>query len=227
MAGRGKVTGGIVKYLLRNIREGAWRTGEKIPSENELCAALGVSRVSVRSALQQLSALGILESRHGKGTFLISDDLSAFGEAQRAAAGDREDGRTAEMRQTLEFRALLEPSVCARAAEEAQPELIARLSALLERMQGAIGNSREFVEADIRFHMEICEAVGNPILVRTMAEVLQKKADAQVRLNLAVGYYGGVYYHFLILEALKKRDAKRAAAVMAEHIERSIDDLAQ
>ena len=226
MTGRGKVTGGIVKYLLRNIREGAWKTGEKIPSENELCAALGVSRVSVRSALQQLTALGILESRHGKGTFLISDDLSVFGEAQ-GAAKEPGDEQTAEMRQTLEFRALLEPPVCARAAKEHSPELIGRLSALLEKMQNAIGSSREFVEADIRFHMELCEALGNPILTRTMAEVLQKKADAQVRLNLAVGYYGGIYYHSLILAALKKLDAKRAASVMAEHIERSIDDLAQ
>ena len=58
MAERGKVTAGIVRYLRKNIQDGAWRPGDRIPSENELCAALGVSRVSVRSALSQMTALG-------------------------------------------------------------------------------------------------------------------------------------------------------------------------
>ena len=80
MAERGKVTAGIVRYLRKNIQDGVWRPGDRIPSENELCAALGVSRVSVRSALSQMTALGILRSVHGKGTYLISDDLSVFGE---------------------------------------------------------------------------------------------------------------------------------------------------
>ncbi|MGN0992070.1 MAG: GntR family transcriptional regulator [Candidatus Ventricola sp.] len=57
MAGRGKVTSRIVKYLRQNIRDGVWEIGERIPSENELCKELGVSRVSVRNALQQMSAL--------------------------------------------------------------------------------------------------------------------------------------------------------------------------
>ncbi len=227
MAGKGKVTGGIVKYLLQNIREGAWKPGDKIPSENELCTQLGVSRVSVRSALHQLIVLGILESRHGKGTYLISNDLSAFGDLRNSAESGPEDGQTAELLQLLEFRAFLEPSVCARAAETASAELIGRLSALLEQMQIAVGSSREFVEADIRFHMELCAAVGNPILIRTMENVLQKKSDVQIRLNRAVGSYGGIYYHALILEALKRHDAKRAASLMMEHLQRSMDDLKQ
>jgi len=46
-----------------------------------------------------------------------------------------------------------------------------------------------------------------------------------VRLNLAIGSYDGIYYHSLILEALKKQDSRRTAALMAEHLERSLDDL--
>ena len=225
MAEKGKVTSGIVKYLRKNIQEGNWKVGEQIPSENELCATLGVSRVSVRNALQQMSALGILESRHGKGTFLLSDDLSVFGDRKDADAARIGNAHVTEMKRVLEFRALLEPSVCARVAEKATPELIERLSLLLEKMQQSIGKSREVVEADMRFHLEICQVIDNPFLSRVMAEVLQKKEDTYHRLNMAVGYYGGIYYHSLILEALKKHDPKRAKTVMREHIERSIDDL--
>lgn len=225
MAEKGKVTSGIVKYLRKNIQEGNWKVGEQIPSENELCATLGVSRVSVRNALQQMIALGILESKHGKGTFLISDDLSVFGDRQKEKSAYFGNAHLTEMKQVLEFRALLEPSVCAQVAQNATPELIERLSALLEKMQQSIGESKEFVETDMRFHMEICQVIDNPFLTRTMAGILQKKEETHHMLNMAVGYYGGIYYHTLILEALKKHDAKRAKAVMREHIERSIDDL--
>ena len=60
----------VYEKLLTNIRENVWKSGEKIPSENDLCTLLGVSRVSVRSAIQRLKALGLLEVKHGKGSFV-------------------------------------------------------------------------------------------------------------------------------------------------------------
>ena len=225
MAAQGKVTAGIVRYLRKNIQDGAWKPGERIPSENELCAALGVSRVSVRSALSQMSTLGILRSVHGKGTFLLTDDLSVFGEPRPRSAGEAEDALLSEMRQILEFRLFLEPAVSAEAARRADPVMTRRLTELLERMRGAIGKSREFVAADMEFHLEIGKSVGNPILSKTLTELLGQRTDAHTRLNRAVGYYGGIYYHGLILDALKKRDPKRAGALMTEHLQHSLEEL--
>ena len=60
----------VYEQLMENLIAGEWKPGDKIPSENELAAQLQVSRISVRSALQRLSSLGLVESRQGEGTFV-------------------------------------------------------------------------------------------------------------------------------------------------------------
>lgn len=223
MADKGSVTAGIARYIRKNIQNGQWMVGEKIPSENQLCKELKVSRVSVRNALQQFIALGILESVHGKGTFLISNDLSVF------AAPDTTDVTTEEnikmMRDILEFRIIVEPEVCGQVTETASPELLAELERLLTVMQASIGKSEAFVEADVSFHLEIIRACGNPVTLSTMTNIFHHRAELGYSLNLAAGYYGGLYYHGLILDAMKKHDSKRAKAFMLEHLKRGIDDL--
>lgn len=223
MADKGGVTAGIARYIRKNIQNGNWVVGEKIPSENQLCKELGVSRVSVRNALQQFIALGILESIHGKGTFLISSDLSVF------APPETTEITTAEhlqiMEDILDFRSIVEPEVCARVAETASPELVAELERLLGVMQMSIGKDEAFVEADVNFHLEICKACGNPITFSAMQSIFHRRAELGYALNLASGFYGGLYYHGLILDALKKHDGKRAKTFMLEHLKRGIDDL--
>ena len=226
MAGQGKVTAGVVRYIRKNIEEGAWRVGERIPSENELCALLGVSRVSVRSAIRQMAALGVVESIHGKGTYLRSTDLSAFGEAHTRMADVPDDARS-EMRQILEFRLFLEPPVCEAAANRIPKEDVERLEELLGNMREAIGQRGAFVAADMAFHLTIAKSVGNPILDKTLSDLLAQKMEAHARLNRAVGYYGGMYYHALILDALRRHDAKHAGALMEEHLRHSLDEIAE
>ncbi len=56
--------------LKEKLLQGAWREGEKLPSEHEFCAMFGVSRVTIRAALQQLEIMGLVETKHGGGTFV-------------------------------------------------------------------------------------------------------------------------------------------------------------
>lgn len=223
MSDRKSVTAGIVRYIRKNIENGQWVVGKKIESENELCKRLGVSRVSVRNAIQQFVALGILESVHGKGTFLISNDLSVF------TAPEEMEEKSAEsmehMKNILDFRSIVEPEITRRVAETASPELIEELERLFLVMQNSIGKNESFVEADMNFHLELCRACANPVILSSMVNVFHRRAELGNNLNLTSGYYGGLYYHGLILEALKKHDGKKAKAYMYEHLRRGIDDL--
>ena len=223
VADKGSVTRSVCKYIQENIEAGQWEVGQKIPSENELCAALGVSRVSVRSALQQFIALGVLKSVRGKGTFLISNDLSIFQPAPDSKPQQRET--VDDMKYIIEFRSLIEPSLCAKAAEVATPELIKTLSGLLTQMKASIGQGRTYIQADVEFHLEIARINGNPVTVSIMQEVFQRRKNLGEMYSLANGYYGGIYYHGLILDAIKKHDPKAAKALMLEHLQRDILDM--
>ena len=222
MTGKGGVTQGIVRYMLGRIQDGSWKVGDRIASENELTRDLGVSRVSVRKAIGQFASLGIMESVHGMGTFLVSDDLSAFTSPGKDTS---EAESVEELREILEFRLMVEPTLCAKAARSADPEWIGRLEALLNAMRDSVGSSRAFVEADQQFHLEICRACGNGVVSEIMGNIFQKKAEPHAMLSLANGFYGGIYYHDLILGALKKRDEKRARSLMQEHLQHGLDDL--
>lgn len=224
MAEKGSVTSKIVRYICKNIESGVWMVGDKISSENQLCKELGVSRISVRSAIQQLNALGIMESVRGKGTFLISDDLSIFSLETVGKIENKESLQS--MRYMLEFREMIEPDICGKAAANATPELVAQLEKLLDTMRNCVGKNEPFVEADMDFHLEICRTSENPFIVRVMSDIFRKRTDLGQMLNLANGYYGGIYYHGLLLDAFKKRDGKKARALMAEHLQRGIEDLA-
>lgn len=224
MADKGSVTAGISQYIRDNIRAGTWQVGEKIPGENQLCKDLGVSRVSVRGALQQFIALGILESVHGKGTFLISDDLSVFSAPEDMPAENNRES-IQSMTDILKFRCIIEPEICGLVAATAEPQLISELERYLTIMQHSIGKNDAFVEADVSFHLEICKATKNPVTISVVQSLFHSRSNLGQNLNLTSGYYGGLYYHGLIVEAMKSHDSKRAKAFMLEHLQRGIDDL--
>lgn len=96
----------VYRQLLDNIKTNVWKSGEKLPSENELCAQLNVSRISVRAAIQRLKSIGLVESRKGKGTFVCSnDDLFDFTNFK-----DTLDLNAVEYREINELRETLERS---------------------------------------------------------------------------------------------------------------------
>ena len=72
----------VYTELLREIKDGIWKNGDKLPSETELCRKMQVSRSSVRSAIQRLRALGVVEVIHGKGTYVAATNKDLMREEQ-------------------------------------------------------------------------------------------------------------------------------------------------
>ena len=215
------ITQQVIEYLKKNIENGTWAVGEKIPSENDLKDILGVSRASIRMAIQQFIALDVLQSIHGKGTFIKTNKIASVGSNVNSInESDYED-----IIQVLQFRKIVEPECAYIAAQEATGKIINNLKTYLSNMKNNIGQSEEFVRQDMLFHEEICHATGNRLLERSLTEVFYHRAKNHKQMNEAFGYNDGIYYHTLLLKAIEDKDSRKAKSLMKVHLQQAIDRL--
>jgi GntR family transcriptional repressor for pyruvate dehydrogenase complex len=144
--------------LRQMIASGELGPGEKFPPEPELCDHLGVSRSSLREAARSLAALGVIESRHGSGTYVSALDpaeiISRFSLSVELIPLEG-------VLQLLEVRRVLEAHATAAAAARQDPLLEKRLSDILDRLE-ATTDAAEIQALDAEFHGSICTAGGNP-----------------------------------------------------------------
>lgn len=217
------VTNQVIAYLKQNIEDGIWKAGEKIPSENQLTKELGISRASVRTAIQHLAGIGVLESVHGKGTYVLDADPDNWRRQEDIiTAKDCQD-----MEKVLEFRQIVEPEACYLAVLHGGDSLVPALERHLEDMRRSQGSRRSFVSADMEFHKAICSASGNPLLAKTMARVFKETLRRHEQMNDLFGDRDGIYYHTELLAAIRAGDAGLARDLMYRHLQGGIDQLSR
>lgn len=216
-----KITVQIIQYCKDNINSGLWKVGEKIPSENQLSDMLGVSRSSIRSAIQYLTGLGVLETRHGKGTYLLDNQVDEnTGSDGKITSEDCKD-----IQKVLEFRRIVETEACYLATNNVSENLLGELKECLKIMMDNEGKRDAFVAGDMRFHAMICCASDNPILEKTMLKVFEETMKNHKQMNTMFGYKDGIYYHKKILEAMESGDADKAKEYMYKHLQNAIDKI--
>lgn len=223
---RGLVTE-IVESLSEDIRAGRIQTGEKLPTEAEIMARFEVSRTVVREALSRLQASGLVETRHGIGTFVNPPQT---GGNFRLASEDL--ATVADVIAVLELRISLETEAAGLAAQR-------RTAAHLEAMETALAAFRQSVEqasdavpADFQFHMEVARATGNQhfadlmtylgamIIPRTRVNTAQQAPEG--RLSYLQRVNGE---HESILVAIRNQDVDAARAAMRTHLSNSRERL--
>ena len=209
----------IARQLLDEIRHGKYRRGDMLPSEKELILQTGVSRITVREALKTLAEMGVIETRKGKGSFVILD--------ARSLADDRDDrSRKEQLRQAFidstKARLMLEPGIARAAAENSDTAELSALEAALNRRPGKPNPEKKFDE----FHYALAMASHNPPVLSFMESLLKIEAQlgTEAREVLTVpekqkGIAGELdRQHRKIFEAVLARDAESAEFYMREHM---------
>lgn len=162
----------VISYLETLIRERKIRCGDKMPSERELAATLGLGRNSVREALRMMEHTGIVKSRHGKGNFFVNQPEKSLNSvfSMMLLTGQSNFGEVSRIRCSLEMEAFEE----AVSAEKSKRE---QLTEILRRMEAEPEQAGEY---DSMFHDCLIQLSGNQLL-RTMMQSLAGVCDAEIR----------------------------------------------
>lgn len=146
----------LVAELSQRIRDGVIKRGEKLPTESAIMAEQGVSRTVVREALSRLQAAGLVETRHGIGTFVLDTP---------SASGFRIDPATIvtlrDVLAILELRISLEVESAGMAAQRRSDTQLQAIREALDAINESTANSSDAVSSDFQFHLRIAEATGN------------------------------------------------------------------
>jgi len=201
----------IKEYIL----EHNLKPGDPLPTEQELARQLGIGRNSLREAMKSLGTIGVIETRHGLGSFVGHATLAPLiaGMAFNLVQSINHDTRT--LRELLQLREILEVGLVGRATGQHTPEQLARLEELVLTMEqeatwGVIG-----AEADRAFHETLYEPLDNQIvtlLLRTFWDIL-----AAVESQLPAASHSpeiNARWHRAIVEAIRAEDSAAAVAAM-------------
>lgn len=218
----------LVEGLGGQIRQGQLKPGDKLPTESEIMRAWGVSRTVVREALSRLQAGGLVETRHGIGTFVLNPPPGAAGfgidPAELATAVD--------VMAVLELRISLETETAGLAAQRRSDEQLAQIRAALDELEAHSGGQGDTVSPDMRFHMLIAAATGNRYFADIMAH-LGATLIPRARINSPrVAQEDLPQYlrrvnreHEEIYEAIARKDPEAARAAMRLHLTNSRERL--
>jgi DNA-binding FadR family transcriptional regulator len=216
----------VVSQLSVNIRNGELKPGDKLPTETEIMVEQGVSRSVVREAISRMQAAGLVETRHGIGTFVLPPAPPMMGIDPGTVVTVRDVVALLELRIGLETEAA--GLAALRRTEPQLAEIRAALAALLQ----AARRGEDAVEFDQRFHLAIAQASGNPyfhaILQHLGANIIPRARINSARLSHAdpVAYMEQVgREHEQIVDAIARADAESARAAMRLHIGNSRERL--
>jgi len=165
----------LYEQVLQGIVSGAYPEGTRLPSENQLSEAFGVSRPIVREALFRLQVDGLVVARQGSGTYVQRRPSAEFFEHAPA-------GAVAEVLRFFELRIALEGEAAFHAAQRRTEADLNRIRASNKRLEAVIGAGKVGVEEDIDLHAAIASAAHNDLFVETLRH-LTTLFDASLRLT--------------------------------------------
>ena len=200
-----------LEQLRLRINTGSWTVGQRLPTEPELAAELGISRNTVREAMRVLAFSGLIEIRQGDGSYLraVVDPLDTMKALSRCS---HEQAR--ETRHILEVEA-----IGLAALRRTDEDLVALREALTVSGTHYHGDLDSYIACDMVFHRRLVDAAHNPTLSE-LYRYFSSIVGAQLRetLNIVPRRQAVFDLHVDLLDAVEQRDPERAKALCRQLI---------
>lgn len=196
---------------------GQLKPGDKLPPQDRLAQQFGVSRNTVREAINKLMVMGLLTVKQGVGTLINFSSASGY----MAALSDHLLLQPSTVREFLEARVIIEMATVRLSVLRADQNVLAALNSNVQKQEEAItrGDIPAFVHLDVEFHTGLAEASGNKVLVQFLGAVndLLRNFIREVS-NLPHATRNALQFHTDILNAIRARDIQSAESSIMDHL---------
>lgn len=209
----------LAETLRSQIRGGLLGPGDRLPNERDLAASLGIGRITVRRAIQQLVSEGFLFSKRGNSGGTFVSDL----EAPRQAWVERVRRAPEWVVDLIEYRKAVEMRAAELAARRRSAGQVAQMRAAIE--EGSAPTSRRsFRQADHHFHVAVAEASSSPRLVDAIVQARGELFLPTDQLVFEDRFAQTADEHSAILAAIDAGDPEAARAAAETHLQASLQD---
>ena len=208
----------LVHRLREYVEESGLQAGDRLPSERELAERLGVSRNTLKQATVALEVQGLVEIRHGDGTYLRRDDLSA---EPIATMLDRKQ----RLPDILDAREALEAKLAELAATRRTDDDLAEMDAALDAMRRTHKSGGLGEEDDCRFHSAVTAAAHSPILAEFYRQLAPQVSESRIEsLRQPDRLASSLDQHQRIVDAIRAGAPERAVTAVRVHV-RTVGDV--
>ena len=207
----------VFETLYEMIVSGKFKRGQKLPAQEELARQFGVSRNTLREAMNKLYAMGLLSSHQGIGTVVESPNPEGY----LSTLSGQFLLDSMSVREFIEARICIERTAVRLAVARAERHDIENLTAILESQTRAFENNdtEEFTRQDAAFHMKLTQMSGNRVLMkflRTIQDMLHRFIGEVVLLPGAIS--DAMQFHMKVTKAIVAGDADLAEKEIVSHL---------
>ncbi|WP_414045140.1 FadR/GntR family transcriptional regulator [Macrococcus equi] len=208
----------IADRISNQIKDGTFNVNEKLPSIQKLAQDYGVGQASIREALNALRVMGLVDIKHGEGTFVKNVKPKVF--TKEMAVFTKKD-----IIDLLELRKIIEVGTAGKAALNHTKEDLLNIKQALDQMKLAVNNKAIGEDSDLAFHLAIAKATENELLIQLLKEVSDKikttmKETRKIWIYTETKSIEKLYKeHLEIYEAIERKSESLAKEKMLNHLE--------
>ncbi len=202
----------VVQQIINDIDNGTYQAGDKLPTEYELIERFGVSRTVVREAIANLRASNLIETRQGKGAFVLQKPSQDLFRIQHCGGSSAQ-----ELEYILDLRVAIEAETALMAAKNRTQDDVRQIQAAVTLMQQQMEQKLSTRQADTNFHYAIAMASKNPHFLGLL-KYIDRCLESQKQITPASRKRQAFKEHEQICHAIEKQDPDAARAAMRLHL---------
>lgn len=207
------------EYIVDKIRQGYWKSGDRIATETQLVEIIGVSKVAIRNAIERLVTLSVLKKIQGSGTYVEQVENMSIMSASILGISKE------FLIKILEFRKMFDSYNVELFIKYATDEEIRELDHNYVEMIAEKDDVLKFHQLDNNFHNIIATGTKNPLIIQISNMFMDVFEENQKMIYHNTGPESAIYYHGKMIEAIKERDSEIASIYARKSIEKTILNL--